>query len=188
MSSRCERCRCERFCSNLGRRGSRPPTRPRGVRQERFDPQAFRSGLTTEPGPVDCRLLPRRVPNRVPNFPVLAGLGRTDRTVTWTEPLVLGLCGLPRTESGGLLIRRFWVQVPGGAPQQAADQVKHWSGRLRVTNGCRVGYQRSLLDRLLDSVWRASNTRNRATRAAPPRGPAVRPLALDNHDRAPNRA
>jgi hypothetical protein len=113
MSSRCERCRCERFCSNLGRRGSRPPTRPRGVRQERFDPQAFRSGLTTEPGPVDCRLLPRRVPNRVPNFPVLAGLARTDRTVTWTRPLLLGLDSLPRTETGGLLIRRFRVQVPG---------------------------------------------------------------------------
>ncbi len=56
----------------------------------------------------------------MPNFPVLAGLGRTDRTVTWTKPLLPGLHRISRTGNVGLLIRRFWVQVPGGAPHLRA--------------------------------------------------------------------
>ena len=70
---------------------------------------------TTRPHevPVPLPLPRRRVPKWVPNCAVLAGLARTDRTVTWTRPLLLGLDSLPRTETGGLLIRRFRVQVPG---------------------------------------------------------------------------
>ncbi len=54
-----------------------------------------------------------RVPKWVPNSSVLAGLARTDRTATWTNPLLLGLYGHFRTESVGLFIRRFWVQSQG---------------------------------------------------------------------------
>ncbi len=58
---------------------------------------------------------PSRVPRWVPNALDSTGLHMTHRNPLWTEPLRIGLGRTHRTFLYELLIRRFWVQVPGGA-------------------------------------------------------------------------
>lgn len=111
---------------------ARPATNCRRTVRQKYHivaPSEVSTHSTTQPMPLP--LPRRRVPKWVPNSLVLAGLARTDRTVTWTKPLVLGLAGLARTESRGLLIRRFWVQAPGGVPTK--PQVKLLSGGQGIT-------------------------------------------------------
>ncbi len=67
-----------------------------------------------------------RVPKWVPNSPCLTGPSRTDRTDRRTKPLVDGLDGTGWKLLSGLLIRRFWVQVPGGVRVWGAER-STWS-------------------------------------------------------------
>jgi len=83
-----------------------------------------------------------RVPKWVPNSGCLPGIHRTHRTDARTEPLLSGLHRTPWNILWELLIRRFWVRVPGGVrekPQVSGYSSRIW-GFVLFGPGCRFGH------------------------------------------------
>ena len=74
------------------------------------------------------------------NQPDAIGCSRTNQTIHRTEPAETGQKWILRTAVKALLIRRFWVQVPGGVPRRRPlTRVNTPAAAFAVPGGCQSG-------------------------------------------------
>ena len=107
-------------------------------------------GSARQPSPIDLRTAPRALaPNLAPNSTDWGTPNRARRTSICTEPQRNPLDRTVWTVHSGLLIRRFWVRIPGGAPQTCRSEAAV-DARSSGSPGRKFGAN-GAIDRLIDT-------------------------------------